>query len=399
MTPLNNAAFILSVLPLALVLTACGNTGASAPQPSRPPAEVSVITVGKDVVKLTTELPGRINPMREAQVRARATGILLKRLFEEGANVKEGDVLFEIDPAPMQAALNSAKAQYAKTEATLKEARATLARYEDLVRINAVSKQVFDQAQATVAQNEAELLANAAAIETAELNLGYTKVTAPLSGRIGKALVTEGALVSATEATKLAVIRQLDPVYLDITQSSTDVLRLRRATQSGSIQGVAPGAARVDLILDDGTQYWHPGKLLFSDISVDPTTGMITLRAEVPNPENVLLPGMFARAELVQGYITNAVTIPQRTVVRGAGSFSTVLVVNPENKVELRRIEIDREVGTTVVVASGLKAGERIIVEGLQKAPPGSTVKTVLFSPPAVASSPGSAPETSSYRN
>src|SRR5881392_91913 len=346
-----------------------------------PPAEVSVVTAASERVHRTTELPGRINSVREAQVRARATGILLKRLFEEGSNVKQGQVLFEIDPAPLEASLNSAKAAMAKEEAALKESKATVDRYKELVPINAISKQVYDQAVATSGQNEAELLAAEAAVQTAELNLGYAQVGAPISGRIGKALVTEGALVSATEATQLAVIRQLDPVYFDFTQSSTEVLRLKRALEKGSLESVAPGEARVTLILEDGTVYQHAGKLLFSDIAVDPTTGTITLRAEIPNPENLLMPGMFARARIVEGVNTNALTVPQRTVTRGAAGASTVLVVNDQNTVELRNIEIDRTVGTKVVVARGLRAGERIIVEGSQKAPPGSAVKPVPFAP------------------
>ena len=294
----------------------------------------------------------------------------------------------------MQASLNSAKASMAKTEAALKESQATVDRYKELVPINAISKQVYDQSVATLGQNEAELLATGAAVQTAELNLGYAQVSAPISGRIGKALVTEGALVSATEATQLAMIRQLDPVYFDFTQSSTEVLRLKRALEKGTLESVAPGEARVTLILEDGTVYQHAGKLLFSDISVDPTTGMITLRAEVPNPENLLMPGMFARAQLIEGVHTNAVTIPQRTITRGAAGASTVLVVNDENKVELRNIEAGRTVGIKVVVAKGLKAGERIIVEGSQKAPPGSVVKPVPFAP-----SPAAGLETESKSN
>jgi len=352
-----------------------------------PPAEVSVVTVASERVNRTTELPGRINSVREAQVRARATGILLKRLFEEGSNVREGQVLFEIDPAPLQAGLNSAKASMAKTEAALKESKATVDRYKELVPINAISKQVYDQAVAMLGQNEAELLATKAAVQTAELNLGYAQVTAPISGRIGKALVTEGALVSATEATQLALIRQLDPVYFDFTQSSTEVLRLKRALENGTLESVAPGEARVTLILEDGTVYQHEGKLLFSDISVDPTTGMITLRAEIPNPESLLMPGMFARAQIVEGINANALTIPQRTVTRGAGGKSSVLTVNNENKVEPRTIEVERIIGDKVVVAKGLKAGERIIVEGSQKAPPGSVVKPIPFSEGSAADS------------
>ena len=352
-----------------------------------PPAEVSVVTVASERVNRTTELPGRINSVREAQVRARATGILLKRLFEEGSDVKAGQVLFEIDPAPLQASLHSAKASMAKTEAALKESKATVDRYKELVPINAISKQVYDQAVAMLGQNEAELLATKAAVQTAELNLGYAQVTAPISGRIGKALVTEGALVSATEATQLALIRQLDPVYFDFTQSSTEVLRLKRALENGTLESVAPGEARVTLILEDGTVYQHEGKLLFSDISVDPTTGMITLRAEIPNPESLLMPGMFARAQIVEGINANALTIPQRTVTRGAGGKSSVLTVNNENKVEPRTIEVERIIGDKVVVAKGLKAGERIIVEGSQKAPPGSVVKPIPFSEGSAADS------------
>ncbi|MEY2408042.1 MAG: rane fusion protein multidrug efflux system [Verrucomicrobiota bacterium] len=367
------------VAPLAVVMGACGKKNTKPPAP--PPAEVSVITVSAERLDHTTELPGRINSMREAQVRARATGILLKRLFEEGANVKQDQLLFEIDPVPLQAAFNSTKASLAKAEAAFKESKGRVARYEELVKINAISKQVYDESVATLGQNEADVLAAQAAGQTAGLNLGYSKVTAPIAGRIGKALVTEGTLVSATEATQLAVIRQLDPVYFDFTQSSTEVLRLKRALANGSLQTTAPGQAGLTLMLEDGTIYSHPGKLLFSDIAVDPTTGMITLRAEIPNPENLLMPGMFARAQIVEGINTNALTIPQRTISRAGAGAATVLVVNGQNTVELRNIEIDRTVGTKVIVTAGLKAGERVIVEGSQKAPPGSTVVPVPFVP------------------
>jgi membrane fusion protein, multidrug efflux system len=378
--PLSEIRLCAYTLPLAVLLGACGKK--EAPPPSRPPAEVSVIMVGSERINFITELPGRIHSMREAQVRARATGILLKRQFEEGANVKEGQVLFQIDPVPLQAVLNSARASVAKAEAALKESKARAARYHELVKINAISQQVYDEAAATLGQNEADLLATRAAVQTAELNLGYAQVNAPISGRIGKALVTEGALVSAAEATYLAVIRQLDPVYFDFTQSSTEVLRLKRAMEKGTLQSVAPGQANLTLILEDGTTYSHSGKLLFSDIAVDPTTGMITLRAEVPNPENLLMPGMFARAQVVEAVNTNAVTVPQRAITRGGADTSTVLVVNDQNTVELRKIEIARTVGTKVVIAQGLRPGERILVEGSQKAPPGSVVKPVPFVAP-----------------
>src|SRR5881394_91568 len=370
-------------LSLIVVLGACRKKETRPLAP--PPAEVSVVTAVSERVNRTIELPGRVHSVREAQVRARATGIVLKRLFEEGSNVKEGQILFEIDPAPLQASLDSARASMAKVQAALNESKATVDRYQELVPINAISKQVYDQAVAVLGQNEAELLAAKAAVQTAELNLGYAQVTAPISGRIGKALVTEGALVSATEATQLAVIRQLDPVYFDFTQSSTEVLRLKRALENKTLESVAPGEARVTLMLEDGTVYQHAGRLLFSDIAVDPTTGTITLRAECPNPENLLMPGLFARAQIVEGVNTNAITIPQRTVTRGAAGGASVLVVNDENKVEARNIEVDLTVGPKVIVSKGLKPGERIIVEGSQKAPPGSVVKSVPFDAPAAA--------------
>lgn len=374
---LSTAAAALAIFP-----SACGKKEAPAPM-SRPPAEVSFVTVNAERVDRTTELPGRITPTREAQVRARATGILLKRLFEEGSNVKEGQPLFEIDSAPLLANVSSAKASMARSDASLKESRARMERYQELVKINAISKQVFDEATATLGQNEAELLVAQAALKTSELNLSYAKVEAPISGRIGKALVTEGALVSATEATQLAVIRQLDPVYFDFTQSSTDLLRLKKALENGSLEKAGAGAAKVNLILEDGSVYAHEGKLLFSDISVDPTTGMITLRAEFPNPENLLMPGMFARARIVEGVNARALTVPQRTITRGAAGAAQVLVINAENKIEARSIEIDRTVGTQVIVSKGLQAGDRVLVEGAQKAPPGSPVNPVPYTPPA----------------
>jgi membrane fusion protein (multidrug efflux system) len=292
-----NLKFLHSLAQASMVaLLATGFAGCrkdAGPPPSPPPAEVSVVVVSPERIELVSELPGRVNPVREAQVRARADGILLKRLFEEGSNVREGQVLFEIDPAPLQARLSSARAAMARAEADLKILQADVARYESLVEIDAISRQVYDQAVAARTKAEAEVLATTAEVQTAELNLGYTKVTAPISGRIGRALVTEGALVSATEATQLAVIRQLDPVYLDLVQSSAEVLRLRRALATGAIKNAGEGSAKVTLILEDAAVYDHPGRLLFADIAVDPTTGMITLRAEFPNPENLLMSGMF----------------------------------------------------------------------------------------------------------
>lgn len=369
---------LLLLLPLIFVFEGCHQQTAKW---VAPPPEVSVTTVVAERVEISTELPGRISPVRESQVRARATGIILKRDFEEGSLVKEGQLLFEIDPIPLQAQLDSARAALAKASAAILDSKARVARYEELIQIHAVSQQLFDEAKSTLAQNEADLLATTAAVRISELNLGYARVTAPITGRISKALVTEGALVSATDATPLAMIRQLDPVYFDFTQSSAEVLRLHQAVEKGALQSVGMHETPLALTLEDGTAYPHTGRLLFSDIVVDPTTGTITLRAEVTNPENVLLPGMFVRAKLIEAVQTNATVIPQRTVQRGAGGATSVLVVNPDDRVEARTIEIERIVGNRVVVAKGLRVGEKIIVEGSQKAPPGSTVKTVPFRP------------------
>ncbi len=345
-----------------------------------PPAvEVSVVAVVAESVELTTELPGRIAPVREAQVRARATGILLKRRFEEGAMVREGQLLFEIDPAPLQAALESARAMLARATAAANESKARVGRYAELIKIDAISRQVYDESVAALGQNEADVLAATAAVHTAELNLGYTQVTAPISGRIGKALVTEGALVTAAEATQLAVIRQLDPVFFDFTQSSTEVLRLRRSMDRGEIQSQSGSKDNLRLILEDGSLYSHPGRLLFSDIGIDSTTGMVGLRADVPNPENLLLPGMFVRGRVIEGIQTNALVIPQRTVLRSAAGAASVLVVSPQEKVEMRGIEIERVVGNRVIVTKGLQLGERVLIEGSQKAPPGTSVRTVVY--------------------
>ncbi len=249
-----------------------------------PPPSVGVVTVTSQSVPLTTELPGRIEAIRTAEVRARVPGILLKEAYREGSDVKAGDILFQIDPAPFQAAYDSAQAAVAKAEANLKQWQAQVERYQVLVDIHAVSKQEYDNTVSSVAQGNADIMAAKAALETAKLNLGYATVTAPISGRIGRALVTEGALVGQGEATQLAVIQQLDPIYFDFTQSSVDVLKLRKQLDSGQLKSIEPGAAKVTLLLEDGSVYSQPGKLLFSDVTVDPTTGMITLRAEFPNP-------------------------------------------------------------------------------------------------------------------
>ena len=290
-------------------------------------------------------------------------------------------MLFQIDPAPLKADYDSAKASLARAQATLADAQAKTDRYKELVAINAVSKQDYDDAIATASQANADVATAKANIETASLNLGYASVTAPISGKIGEAKVTEGALVSQTDATQLALIQQLDPIYFDFTESSTDVLKLRSTFDKGQLQKVAPDEAKVTLLLDDGSTYKYPGKLLFSDITVDPSTGMITLRSQFPNPDRLLLPGMFARVQLEQGIDQNAVTVLQRAAAINGNGTATVMVVTADNKVEARTIKLGDAVGDKWVVSDGLKAGDTVIVEGLQKIKPGITVTTVPFQP------------------
>ena len=369
-----------------LVLSAgCGRgsndkAGKPAPgAPALPPPQVGVVTVKAEPIALTTELPGRIAAVRTAEVRARATGILLQRLFTEGSEVKRDALLFQIDEAPLRASLNSAKASLAKAEANLKQVEAKASRYKKLVEINAVSRQDYDEAIATAGQGEADVLSAKAALETAVLNLSYAKVTAPISGRIGKAKVTEGALVTAGEATQLATIQQLDPIYFDFTQSSTEMLRLKREMEAGKLKSTAPGQAKVTLLLEDGSVYSQEGKLIFSDVTVDPTTGMVTMRAEFPNPHGMLLPGMFARAKLEQAVDEGAITIPQRAVTRNPDGTGTVFVVADGNKVEPHIVKTTNAIGNKWLVTSGLKSGDVVVLEGFQKIRPGATVVPVPF--------------------
>ena len=373
--PRTTVVWGMMVSAALLALAGCGRQQAPF---AMPPPEVGVVTIAPESVALTTELPGRINPVRVAQVRARVDGIVLRRNFREGADVTNGEVLYQIDPAPYQATLDSANA-------SLMQAQLLVQRYQPLVGINAVSKQDYDNAVSAAAQAKA-------AQEIAAVNFGYCTVTAPISGQIGAALVTEGALVSQSAATEMALVTQLDPIYFDFTESSTEVLRLRRALENGTLKTAAPGEAKVTLLLDDGTTYQHPGKLLFSDITVDPTSGMITLRAEVPNPDHLLLPGMFARGVLEQAVDAQAITVPQRGVSIGPNGVATVMVVGAGGMVQVRVIKIGQAVGTKWVVTDGLKTGEQVIVEGLQKAMPGMPVKPVPFNAAGDNSPPPAAP-------
>jgi membrane fusion protein (multidrug efflux system) len=304
-------------------------------------------------------------------------GIVQKRLFVEGSDVKEGQPLFAIDAAPYRAALEGAKAQLARAEATAANARLQAQRYAELVQDNAVSKQEYDNATAALKAAEADLAAGRAAVQAAEINLGYTTVTSPVSGRIGRSAVTEGAYVQASQATLLATVQQLDPLYVDLTQSSAEALRLRRDVDSGALQSAGHGKAKVTVVLEDGREYAEPGALQFADVTVDPGTGSIALRAIVPNPKRELLPGMFVRARLAEGVKPEALLVPQQGVARDQKGLPTALVVNAENKVERRQLETDRAVGDAWLVTKGLAAGDRVIVEGVQKVRPGAEVRPV----------------------
>ena len=379
----SGAAFAL----LLLALAGCGhNQGAGGY--NMPPPEVGIVTIVPESTVLTTELPGRIDPVREAQVRARVDGIVLRCNFQQGADVKTGEVLYQIDPAPFQAAYDNAAATLAKAEANAKQTQLLADRYQPLVGINAVSKQDYDNAVSAAAQAKADVMAARAALETASINLGYATVTSPIDGRIGAALVTEGALVSQGAATQMALVQQLDPIYCDFTESSTEVLRLRRQLESGAFKTIAPGEAKLTLRLDDGTTYALPGRLLFSDVTVDPSSGMITLRALFPNPDHMLLPGMFARGELEQAVDTKAITLLQRGVNIGVNGIAAAMVVGADDKVEIRVLQLGAAIGNKWIITDGLKAGDRVIVEGLQKVQPGMVVKPVPFSPADTNSAP-----------
>jgi membrane fusion protein (multidrug efflux system) len=392
------------VVPLLALVVACGQKEAAAPAGAPPgggappPPEVGVVTVEPHPVGLVTELPGRLEASRVAQVRARAAGIVQKRLFREGSDVKAGQKLFLIDPAPYEATVASAQAALSRAQANLSQASAQAERYKPLLAANAISKQEYINAVAAEKQAAADVAAGKAAVQTARINLGYATVTAPISGRIGRALVTEGALVGQGEATPLAVIQQIDPIYVNFTQSSTDVLRLRRALEQGQYKRAGGAdAAQVKVVLEDGSAYDHPGRLLFSDLTVDPTSGQITLRAEVPNPKGFLLPGMYVRVRLEQAQATNGITVPQQAVTRGS-TGDTVMVVGPDGKVAPRPVKIGSAVDGQWLVLEGLSAGEQVMVDGFQKLRGNAPVKPVPWRPPgsapaAAASAAGGPPD------
>ena len=367
----------------AALLAACGQGSNAQPGPGggMPPPEVGVVTVAPGDVGLLTELPGRLEPSRVAQVRARAAGIVQRRLFTEGSDVRAGQPLFSIDAAPYAAAFASAQATLARAQANLGQATALAERYKPLVEANAISKQDYANAVAGQKQAEADVAAGRATVQTAQINLGYASVTSPISGRIGRALVTEGALVGQGEATPLAVVQQTNPMYVNFTQSAGEVMGLRKAMAQGKLKRAAGAdAALVHIVLEDGTDYPQPGRLLFSDLTVDATSGQITLRAEVPNANGTLLPGLYVRVRLEQAQAGNAVLLPQQAVTRSAQG-DTVMVVDKDGKPASRNVKVGNEQGGQWVILDGLKAGEQVVVDGFQKMRPGAPVKPVPWSP------------------
>lgn len=381
--------FILAAL--ALPLAACGPKNQGAAPPAPPPPEVGVVIATPASVGVVSELPGRTESSRVAQVRARAAGIVQRRLFTEGSEVRAGQPLFRIDDAPFRAALAAAQATQARAEANLLQTRAQAERYKPLAEANAVSQQEYIAAQAAFKQAEADVAAAKAAVQTAQINLGYTSVTSPISGRIGRALVTEGALVGQGEATQLAVVQQIDPLFVNFTQSADEVLRLRAAIASGRFQSAGTaGSVAVSVVLDDGSVYPQRGKLLFSDLSVDPTTGQIALRAEVPNPTGALLPGLYVRVRLAQAELPAGIALPQQAVQRGSAG-DTVMVVGADGKVAPRPVKVSLGPNRQWVVLEGLAGGEQVVVDGFQKIRPNAPVKPVPWQPGGAASAPAAA--------
>jgi membrane fusion protein (multidrug efflux system) len=366
-------------MALSVVLPAggCGDRKQAPPPPPVP--EVAVLTVRPEQVELTTELPGRTSAYRVAEIRPQVNGIVQKRMFNEGADVKAGQVLYQIDPAPYQSALTNARAALSRAEANLPAIRSRVGRYKDLISDKAVSQQDYDDAAAALMQAEAEIEVNKAVVETARINLEYTRVTAPISGRIGRSAVTEGALVTAHQPLALATIQQLDPIYMDVPQSTADLLRLKRRLKAGRLDRSGANQKKVQLLLEDGTTYPKEGTLEFQDITVDPTTGSVILRVVFPNPQGVLLPGMFERAVVKEGVNRRAILIPQQSVSRDTKGNPSVLIVDAGGKVQPRMLEIDRAIGDKWLVLSGLASGDRVIVEGIQKVRPGASVKVVPF--------------------
>lgn len=365
---------LAGLFAVCLALAGCNETQPQAGPPAPPPPAVDVVTLRAQPVTLTTDLPGRTAAYRTAEVRPQVSGVLLKRLFTEGDMVQTGQQLYQIDPAPYEAALASAQATLAHAQAAVRTAQATVDRYQSLVATRAVSRQDYDNAVGTLEQNKADVASAEAALKTAAINLTYTKVLSPIDGRTSRSSVTEGALVTANQATSLVTVTQLDPIYVDVTQPTTTMLRLKRELASGQIRSVGEGKIPVKLELEDGAPYDQPGTLQFSEVTVDQGTGAVTLRAIFPNKDGLLLPGMFVREQLQEGIVQNGILAPQRGVTHNAKGQPTALVVDGEGKAQLRILKTDRAIGGNWLVTDGLKDGDRLIVSGVQKARPGAPV-------------------------
>lgn len=363
----------LTVFVLLALLTACGRQQNAQQQP--PPPEVAVVTLKAERVMLRRELAGRTNAFLVAEVRPQVSGIVQERLFTEGGMVEAGQPLYQLDDAVYRAQYDSARAALQRAKASLELARLNAARSEQLARADAVSRQEKENAEAALAQAEAELGVAEAAVQSASVMLGYTRITAPIGGRIGKSSVTQGALVTANQPAPLATIQQLDPIYVDLNQSSREFLELRKNIANGSLE--RPEDVPVKILLEDGTPYDHPGELAFSEVTVDPTTGSFGLRIVVPNPDHILLPGMFVRAELGTGIREDAILVPQRAVSRNARGDTSVMVITGDGRVEARAISVSRSIGSAWLVEAGLLPGDRVVVEGLQKIQPGIPVRVV----------------------
>lgn len=370
-----NRPILAATVAALLVLSGCQEgEGEKQAAPSYPPPQVSVITTKTEDIPITNDLPGRIAPTRISEVRPRATGIVIERVFEQGSIVKEGDVLYRIDPASFQVQVESAEGTLRRAQAVQLQARQAAERQEQLRKSGVATGQNFDDAVAQLAQADADVAIAEAGLATAKLNLQYTNVTAPINGRIGRALITEGALVSANGSENLATIQQLDPVYADFTQSATDLIRLRKSLQASALAD-GKKEAKVNLIMDDGSAYAHAGKLLFSEAAVDETTGQVTLRGEFPNPDGDLLPGMYVRVLIEQGIEKNAIAVPTQAVQRDTSGVAQVYVVKDDKTAELRTVSAGQVLGDQWVIRDGLKAGEKVIVEGFQKVRPGAPVE------------------------
>ena len=374
----------LLLLPISLlVLAACG--ARQAPETAAAPPEVGVMAMHASEVPVHTELSGRTAAFRVSEVRPQVNGIVRKRLFEEGSMVRAGQVLYEIEPGPFEAAHEQAQAALATAQAGIASLRGKAERFGELVKANAVSRQEHEEAQAALVQAQAGVKSAQAALKAARINLEFTRIEAPISGRIGRSSVTEGALVAPGQATALATIQRIDPIYVDVVQSSLELTRLKRRFISGDM---APASTRVGLRMEDGLPYPHAGTLKFTEVAVDTATGSVTLRAEFPNPQGLLLPGMYVRAQVESGVERQAILAPQRGVARNDKGEPTALVVGKDDKVELRALEVRSAAGDQWIVTGGLREGDRLVVDGLQRAHPGDKVKPV---PVSAAATPASA--------